>query len=81
MITTAKELLSIMTVRLKMQEKGITSPVASVKAATKELVAQLGPLSPEEEIDVVVVQESPLHARYVRTKTGQVLAEVHGQNT
>ena len=78
MSTTAKELLNIMTVRLKMQEDGITSPVASVKVATKQLVAQLESLLPEEKIDVVVVKEVPLHARYIRTKTGQVLAVIYG---
>lgn len=56
MSTTAKELLKIMTVRLKMQEDGITSPVASVKVATKQLVAQLESLSPEVQIDVVVIK-------------------------
>lgn len=78
MSTTAKELLNIMTVRLKMQEDGITSPGASVKVATEQLVAQLEPLSPEEQIDVVVVKEVPLHARYIRAKTGQVLAVIYG---
>jgi len=68
MSTTAKELLNIMTVRLKMQENGITSPVASVKVATEQLIAQLESLSPEEQIDVVVVKEVPLHARYIRAK-------------
>jgi len=81
MSTTAKELLSIMTVRLKMQESGVTSPAQSVKDATRQLVTQLAHLAPEEEIDVAVVQSDPLHARYIRSKTGQVLAELHAQGT
>jgi hypothetical protein len=77
MSTTAKELLSIMTVRLKMQELGVKCPAQSVKDATRQLVAQLGHLAPEEAVDVVVVQSDPLQARYIRAKTGQVLAELH----
>ena len=75
--TTAKELLCIMTVRLKMQDEGITSPVQSVRDATRQLVCQLALLAPEEEIDIVVVEKEPLLARYVRAKTGQVLAVIH----
>jgi len=81
MSTTAKDLLNIMSVRLKMQEDGITSPAASVRAATKQLVARLQTLLPKEEIQIEVVQEDPLHVRYIRTKTGQILAEIHSQDT
>ena len=66
-----------MTARLKMQDEGIASPLQSVKDATRQLVSQLALLAPEEEIDIVVVEKQPLHARYVRAKTGQVLAEIH----
>ncbi|MDO8652996.1 MAG: hypothetical protein Q7R66_12480 [Undibacterium sp.] len=81
MATTAKVLLFDMNVRLKMQEEGITSPPQSIKDVTRQLVSELKALVPEEVIDVVVVSEAPLHARYIRAKTGQVLAEIHGQNT
>lgn len=81
MSTTAQALLNIMTVRLKMQEDGTISTARSVKDATRQLVSQLVPLSPEEDIEVLVVERDPLHARYIRTKTGQILAEIHGQET
>ncbi|NJA08196.1 hypothetical protein HC024_21035 [Methylococcaceae bacterium WWC4] len=78
MSAIAKDLLQIMTVRLKMQEAGITSPSQSVRDATKQLVAKLEAVAPDEEIEVAIINNDPLYAKYIRTKTGQVLAEIHG---
>lgn len=81
MVMTAKTLLYDMNVRLQMQEKGVTSPPQSIKDATRKLVSELKLLAPDEVIDSVVVSETPLHIRYIRAKTGQVLAEIHAQET
>lgn len=81
MSTTAKQLLSIMTVRLGMQEDGVTNPPQSIKDATRQLVANLHLLSPEEKIDIVIVTTDPIHAKYVRIETGQVLAEVRSDQS
>ena len=78
-VTSAKSLLRIMTVRHDMQVKGITQP--SVVNATKELVEKLAKLDPAEAIDVVVVAEDPVHAHYIRAKTGELLAEIKMADT
>ena len=74
--TNAKSLLRIMTVRRDMQVQGITHPQPCVVAATKDLVEKLTRLDPTELIDVIVLAEVPIHAQYVRTKTGEILAEI-----
>jgi hypothetical protein len=65
-----------MTVRHDMQVKGITHPQPSVVNATKQLVEKLAKLDPLEAIDVVVLAEDPVHAQYIRAKTGELLAEI-----
>jgi hypothetical protein len=75
MTTTAEELLNIMSVRLSMQEDGITKPRPSVVLATKQLVEKLSVLSPTEGVEITYTLE-PFHARYIRSQTGEVLAEI-----
>jgi hypothetical protein len=74
--TSAKSLLRIMTIRHSMQMEEITHPQPSVVSATKQLVEKLATLDPTEAIDVVVLAENPVHAQYIRAKTGELLAEM-----
>ena len=75
-VTTAKSLLRIMSVRHAMHLDGTTRPAPAVADATKELVDKLSKLDPTESIDIAVIAEEPLHAQYVRLKTGELLAEI-----
>lgn len=74
MSNTSFELLKTMRVRLSMIESGLTSPDETVATATKLLVQRLSELPADEAIQVTYT-ESPLHARYIREGTGEVLAE------
>ena len=75
MSTTAEALLNIMSVRLAMQESGTTKPHPSAALATRQLVQKLSVLAPSESIEISYTLE-PFHARYVRSQTGEVLAEI-----
>lgn len=44
------ELYETMKMRIKMREKGLTSPAKSVKAATRTLIEKLAEIDPSEEI-------------------------------
>ena len=74
--TSSKSLLRIMTIRHSMQVEGKTHPHPSVVKATKQLVEKLAELDPTEAIDVVVLAENPVHAQYIRARTGELLAEI-----
>jgi len=63
-----------MTIRLGMQEDGVTNPSASIKAVTKTLVEKLTPLNPKEKIDVILGGGGS--AKYILVSTGEVLAEI-----
>ena len=76
--TTAGELLRIMKVRLACQDEGITDPPPSVKEVTRALVRKLSQLESAEAIRIDVLSSQPLVARYVRTATGEALAEISG---
>ena len=73
--TDARSLLNIMKVRKSMQDDGITHPHPAVRAATLELVSKLSLIEPRERIEVSC-ELNPLHARYIRELTGEVLAEI-----
>jgi hypothetical protein len=73
--TDASSLLNIMKVRESMQDDGITHPHPAVRAATRQLVSRLRSIEPEERIEVSC-ELNPLHARYIRALTGEVLAEI-----
>lgn len=75
MSTTAEALLNIMSVRLSIQVSGRTKPHPSVALATRELVQKLSALAPGERVEISYTLE-PLHVRYVRSQTGEVLAEI-----
>ncbi len=75
MSANAGELLEIMMVRLKMQNDGTTNPSDSAKAATRNLVERLSCINPSE--DITIICSKPVLAKYVRTSTGEVLAELY----
>jgi len=69
------ELFETMKVRLKMQEDGLTNPSESVKFATRELVDKLAKIDPTESFEVSSGENSI--AKYIRSSTGEVLAEIY----
>ena len=74
MSTTAEELLSIMSLRLKMQDDGLTNPSTSVKIATRSLVEKLSGLDGKEKIEISIGDD--VFAKYIRAATGEVLTEI-----
>jgi hypothetical protein len=76
MSTTVKSLVDVMSFRLAMIDAGTISPSKLVVEATRKLVQELGELDSNEEIEVLIMQRDPLMAKYIRTKTGAVLAEI-----
>ena len=58
-----------------MQDDGITQPHPAVRSATRQLVSRLSVIEPDERIEVSC-EVDPLHARYIRVQTGEVLAEI-----
>ena len=75
MSTTAQALLSIMSVRLQMQATGVINPHPNVQAATKQLFQKLSALAPDENIHIAL-HTGTAFAQYIRTATGEVLAEI-----
>lgn len=71
----AGELLEIMNVRLKMQMEGTTDPSDSVKAATRSLVEKLSSINPSE--DIKIHNKTSSLFEYIRSSTGEVLAEIN----
>jgi len=59
-----------------MQVAGITLPAPAVRDATQQFVEKLAKLDPTGAIDVAVISQEPLHARYLSVKTGELLAEI-----
>jgi hypothetical protein len=71
----AGELLETMTVRLKMLMEGTINPSDSVKAATRVLVEKLSAIDPSE--DVEIYKKTSSLVEYIRSSTGEVLAEIN----
>lgn len=74
MSTTARQLLNIMSVRLSMLESSTTNADQVVALATKQLVERLALLAPDEPVEVTYTV-NPLHVKYLRQSSGEVLAE------
>ena len=72
-----KSLLRTMSFRLGMQEDGTTHPHIVVADATRILVGKLQELDNDEDIEIAIVSREPLFARYIRTESGEVLAEIN----
>ena len=75
--TTVGQLLDIMKVRLAMQIDGTTNPSSQVKKATESLVEKLASIDKNEIIDIVIINPELLNAQYIRSRTGEVLAEIN----
>jgi hypothetical protein len=69
------ELFETMKVRLKMQEDGLSNPSDSVKLATRTLVQKLAKIDPLETFEVSFSGQAL--AKYIRSSTGEVLAEIN----
>jgi hypothetical protein len=71
---SAKSLLAA--IRYSAQIKGISRPNTGAVDAMKGLAGKLAKLNPSEFIDVLEVEEKPLHIQYIVRKTGELLADV-----
>lgn len=76
MSTDAKSLLDIMSLRLALYDEGTIRSAKFVADATKVLVHRLSTLEPVEDIEISILNENPLHVQYIRSSTGEVLAEI-----
>ena len=75
----AREVLSIMTTRLQMQNDGFTNPPENIKKYTKELVNKLSLLDGDEEIELEIINENKV--KTIRVATGEIIAERDDENT
>jgi hypothetical protein len=78
MSTSARDLLSIYSTRLQMQDDGTTNPSAHVKDMTRTIVAELSKLDGDERI---VIKHSKSGAKFIHKATGKLLAELHDNRT
>ena len=76
MNATVKSVADVMSLRLAMIDAGTISPTKLVVEAARKLMKELQELDSDEEIEVSIFQRNPLKARYTRTMTGAVLAEI-----
>ena len=72
----ARDLLSIMHVRLGMYEKGTVRPSISVETAARLLVEKLSQLDEQEHIDVDALYGREPLCIYRRVATGEILATI-----
>lgn len=77
MSTNAGALLNIMLRRLEMHKAGTTNPAETIKVATEKLVNCLSKIDPSEAIEIKLENNTPIRAKYIRSKTGEVLAEIN----
>ena len=75
MSTTAGALLNIMMVRKELQDDGLVQPHPSVVIATRQLILALQTLPVDDRIEIDN-ESNPLRAKYVRSQTGEVLAQI-----
>jgi len=74
MMTTAGALLVMLSVRLALQQSGVTRPPPEQQQATRDLVRKLSDVGADESIEVVVDTTRKVCA-YVRVSTEEVLVE------
>lgn len=72
MSVSAKQLLSIYSTRMKMQEDGATNPSEHMKEFTRNLVLELLKIDGSEKIEIVTDKKE---SRFVLKRTGQLLAK------
>ena len=70
---TAEHYLGIYSIRLEMQDKGVTNPSDSVKAFTRRFVKRLRELDSSTQIDCV---QAGGDCSFVLKSTGEVLAQL-----
>ena len=75
MSVRAGVLLGIMSLRLEMQEDGITNPSSHIKEVTKTLVEKLSKIDANEKINIKILNDE--HSQYIRIKNGEILAEIN----
>ena len=71
-----KSLLRTMLIKRGMAEDGTTRPDIVAVNLFRTLVDRLQELDSDEEIEINVVSSEPLFAQYIRSKTGEILAEI-----
>ena len=74
----AKEVLNIYSVRLGMQDDGVTGPQGVGKNATRRLVERLSQIDSHDKVAIVI---SGSVRRFVHVSSGDVIAELEELNT
>jgi len=73
---SAGALLKIWSLKKGMHEDGTTHPSESGRRLARLLVEKLSQLDSSEAIEIVAAKNDQLPAKFVRTATGEVLAEL-----
>jgi hypothetical protein len=76
-MATASELLSIYSLRLRMDDKGVTKWTPALRASVTSLLKRLESLDPAEVIEIdAKIDRDPI-GRFVRAATGELLGEIY----
>ncbi len=74
--TSAGSLLRIYSIRMRMQEDGITNPSARIRILTRQLVEKLSQIDESEQVEIKTSDGDKLPAQFIRQATGEVLVEI-----
>ena len=73
------ELLSLYSLRLKMNDEGLTKWTPALRAAVGSLVEKLNNFAPDEAVEIDAdIDRDPIY-RFIRAATGELLGEIPSQ--
>lgn len=73
-VTTAGQLLDIYSVRLRMNDDGITTWTPAMRASVEGLVERLKVINPDETVEIdATISHDPM-GRFIRVATGEAPA-------
>jgi len=75
----AGELLSLYSLRLKMNDEGLTKWTPALRAAVEDLVEELNNITPDETVEIDANVDRDPMARFIRAATGKLLGEIPSQ--
>ncbi|MBR1019707.1 hypothetical protein JQ559_12745 [Bradyrhizobium viridifuturi] len=74
--TTAGELLRIYSIRLRMNDEGLTKWTPALRASVESLAEKLESLDPAEAVEIEADIDNDPIGRFIRVATGECLAEI-----
>ena len=76
-MTTAGELLRLYSLRLRMNDEGLTKWTPTLRASVESFVEKIKILDPAEAVEIDAnIDRDPI-CRFTRAATGEVLGEIH----